>query len=95
MVRLGGYRAQHAKTVDVLAARQRVTLLVVPPETPAQAAHDALMTAGHRSNTDDVEALLNSRRVVPQIVPSAGASAPSEDEAQSSQQRREPEGGHL
>ena len=60
VVRLGGYRAQHADTVDVLAARQRVTLLVVPPETSVQAAHDALMTAGHRGNTDDVEALLKS-----------------------------------
>jgi Family of unknown function (DUF5994) len=95
VVRLGGYRAQHADTVDVLAARQRVTLLVVPPETPAQAAHDALMTAGQRGNIDDVEALLKSRRFVPQIVPSAGASAASEDEAQSSQQRWELDGGHL
>ena len=95
VVRLGGYRAQHADTVDVLAARQHVTLLVVPPETSAQAAHDALMTAGHPSNTDDVEALLKSRPLVPQIVGSAGASAASEDEAESAQQRWELEGGHL
>jgi Family of unknown function (DUF5994) len=94
-VRLGGYRAQHADTVDVLAARQRVTLLVVPPQTSAQAAHDALMTAGQRGNTDDVEALLNSRRFVPQIVRSTGASAVSKDEAESAQQRWELEGGHL
>jgi Family of unknown function (DUF5994) len=95
VVRLGGYRAQHADTVDVLAARQRVTLLVVPPETSAPAAHDALMTAGHRGNTDNVEALLESRRIVPRIVRSAGASAASEDEAESAQQRWELEGGHL
>jgi hypothetical protein len=37
--------------VDVLAAGQRVTLLVVPPETSAQTAHAALMAAGHRGNT--------------------------------------------
>jgi len=79
----------------VLAARQHVTVLVVPPETLAQAAHDALMTAGHPSNTDDVEALLKSRPLVPQIVGSAGASAASEDEAESAQQRWELEGGHL
>lgn len=87
VVRLGGYRAQHADTVDVLAARQRITLLVVPPETSIQAAHDALMTAGHRGNTDDVDALLKSRRIVPQTVRSAGAYAASEDEAASAQQR--------
>ena len=95
VVRLGGYRAQHADTVDVLAARQRVTLLVVPPETSVQAAHDALMTAGHRGNTDDVEALLKSRRFVPRIVRSAGASAVAEDEAEPAQQCWEHEGGHL
>ena len=95
MVRLGGYRTQHADTVDVLAARQRVTLLVVPPETSVQAAHDALMTAGHRRNTDDVEALLKSRRFVPRIVRSAGAPVASEDETESSQQRWEPQGGYL
>jgi Family of unknown function (DUF5994) len=94
-VRLEGYRAQRADTVDVLAARQRVTLLVVPPETSAEAAHDALMTAGHRGNTDDVEALLKSRRFVAPIVHSAGASAATEDGAEPAQQRRELEGGHL
>jgi hypothetical protein len=94
VVRLGGYRAQHADTVDVLAARQRVTLLVVPPETSVQAAHDALMTAGHRGNTDDVEALLKSGRLVPRIVGSAGADAVAQDEAESAQQRWELDGGH-
>jgi Family of unknown function (DUF5994) len=94
-VRLEGYRAQHADTVDVLVALQRVTLLVVPPETSAEAAHHALMTAGHRGNTDDVEALLKSPRFVSRIVRSAGASTASEDEAESAQQGRELEGGHL
>jgi hypothetical protein len=95
VVRLGGYRAQHAYTVDVLAARQRVTLLVVPPETSVHAAHDALMTTGQRGNTDNVEALLKSRGFVPRIVRSAGASAAAEDEAESAQRCREHEGGHL
>jgi Family of unknown function (DUF5994) len=58
VVRLGGYRTQPAGTVNVLADSQRVTLLVVPPQTPPQNAHAALMAAGHRGNTDDVEALL-------------------------------------
>jgi Mg-chelatase subunit ChlD len=73
--------------VDVLAARQRVTLLVVPPETSVQAAHDALMTAGHRGNTDDVAALLGSPEFVPRIVRSASASSAAENEAEPAQQR--------
>ena len=58
VVRLGGYRGQHANTVDVLAPGQRLTLLVVAPEASAQTAHAVLMAAGHRGNTDDVDTLL-------------------------------------
>ena len=58
IVRLAGYRAQRADTVDVLAARQRVSLLVVPPATSPEAAHRALMTAAHRGNTDSISELL-------------------------------------
>ena len=65
VVRLEGFRRQHVNRVDVLAARQRVTLLVVPPEISAQAAHAALMTAGRRGNTDDIESLLGSRPPIP------------------------------
>jgi hypothetical protein len=60
VVRLDGYHGQHANTVDVLGSRHRVTLLVVEPETSAQTAHAALMAAGHRGNTDDVDTLLRS-----------------------------------
>jgi hypothetical protein len=92
VVRLGGYRAQHANTVDVLAARQRVTLLVVPPQTSSQAAHEAMMSAGHRGNTDDIEALFTSAG---SIVRLPGRAAAAEDEAESEQQRWELDGGHL
>jgi hypothetical protein len=68
LVRLGGYRAQQSGTVDVLSARQRVTLLVVPPEASAHTAHTALMAAGRRGNTDDVETLLRSRPLALQIL---------------------------
>ena len=61
VVRLGGFRTQHADTVDVLLHRQRITLLVVPPETSGQAAHDALSRAGHHGGTDDVTSLLAHR----------------------------------
>jgi Family of unknown function (DUF5994) len=94
VVRLGGYHAQHADTVDVLAARQRVTLLVVPPQTSSKTAHEALMSAGHRGSTDDVEALLKPRRSARRIVRRAGRAA-AEDEAESAQQRWELDGGHL
>jgi hypothetical protein len=58
VVRLEGYRSQHADTVDVLAPGQRLTLLVVAPEASARTAHAVLMAAGHRGNTDDVDTLL-------------------------------------
>jgi len=67
VVRLGGYRTQPACTVNVLAENQRVTLLVVPPQTPPQNAHAALMAAGHRGNTDDVEALLGACLLIPPL----------------------------
>jgi hypothetical protein len=58
LVRLAGYRSQHPGTVDVLDARHRVTLLVVPPETAAPAAQAMLTAAGRDGSTDEVEALL-------------------------------------
>jgi hypothetical protein len=92
VVRLGGYRAQHADTVDVLAAGQRVTLLVVPPETSAQTAHAALMAAGHRGNTDDVTTLLRSRPLAPQALRHADRATV---ESEAAQQWWELDGGHV
>jgi hypothetical protein len=88
-VRLAGYRTQHANTVDVLAAKQRITLLVVPPEASAQTAHAALMTAGLRGNTDDVETLLRSDPITPQVLDSAGG------EEEAAHQRWELDGGRV
>jgi len=70
-VRLEGYRSQHANTVDVIAARHRVTLLVVAPDASAQTAHAVLMAAGHRGNTDDVDTLLQSRPPAAPVLDSA------------------------
>ena len=61
VVRLEGFRAQHVNTVDLVADHQRITLLVVPPDLPKQDAHAALMAAGRRDDTDDVESLLTPR----------------------------------
>jgi hypothetical protein len=60
LVRLSGFRSQTAGTIDVLGPRQRVTLLVVPPETSSPIAHDALVTASRQDNADTVESLLGS-----------------------------------
>jgi len=61
--------------VDVIAARDRVTLLVVPPEASAQTAHAALMAAGQRGNADDVETLLRSSSGHPARLGSVGGEA--------------------
>ena len=89
VVRLAGYRSQHADTVDVLAARQRVTLLVVPPEATTQTAHAALMAAGHRGNSEVVEALLKSGVSTAPVLDRAGG------EADAASQRWELDGGHI
>jgi hypothetical protein len=60
LVHLGGYRTQPAHTVDLLAARMQVTLLVVPPDTEPEAAHRMLTAAGHRDNSDTVAHLLSA-----------------------------------
>ncbi len=58
-VRLSGFRFQRSDTVDVLGRRQRITLLVVPPEASPQRADDALDAGGDPDNTDTVDALLD------------------------------------
>ncbi|MCX2946953.1 DUF5994 family protein [Lentzea sp. NEAU-D7] len=58
-VRLSGFWSRPAHTVDVVAGdRHRTTLLLVPPDADATAAHDAMMRAAERGNTDTVEVLL-------------------------------------
>ncbi|HVV08335.1 DUF5994 family protein [Amycolatopsis sp.] len=58
-VRLEGFRSQHADTVTISGqGRQRLTLLVVPPETPAAVAHRVLSQAAHWGNTATVASLL-------------------------------------
>jgi hypothetical protein len=58
LVRAGGFRGQHHDTVDVLGAGRTLTLLVVPPETPADAAQHVLQTAATPGNDATVEELL-------------------------------------
>ncbi|WP_409463996.1 DUF5994 family protein [Amycolatopsis sp. GA6-003] len=87
VVRLEGFRSQHPGTVTVVGARDRLTLLVVPPETePADAEH-ILTTAAHRDNRDTVENLLATGNGH-----GTGTATDSGDEAA---QRWDAEGGRL
>jgi hypothetical protein len=75
-IRLGGYRSQQRDTIDVYGRQQLVTLLVVAPEATAPVAQAALRAAGHRGNTDGVEALLRASAPSPTPRSSAGRSTP-------------------
>jgi hypothetical protein len=53
------------RTMDVLAARRRATLHVVPPETSSQNAQGCADGGRRRDNADGVEVLLAGRRAQP------------------------------
>lgn len=54
VVRLGWYRLLPAGTVDVISGPRRITLLVVPPQTPEDTARSVLERAADPTNTDVV-----------------------------------------
>jgi hypothetical protein len=60
VVRLAGYRTQHAATIDVLGVHDRLTLLVVSPDAAPAAAHAVLAAAARPGNTAEVQALLRT-----------------------------------
>ncbi len=58
-VRLDGYRRQPINTVEVLGLnRNKIVLLVVPPNTDPDEAHATLMAAAAPSNDSTVDSLL-------------------------------------
>ncbi|MBE1551050.1 hypothetical protein GGC64_005110 [Mycobacterium sp. OAS707] len=58
-VRLDGYRLQPANTLQVVGlGREKILLLVVPPHTDPDIAHDAMMTAAAPSDVTTVGDLL-------------------------------------
>lgn len=62
-VRLEGFRSQPAPTVTVTGqARQRLTLLTLPPDIPEAYAHEVLMRAAQRNNADSPGMLLSPGR---------------------------------
>lgn len=59
-VKLDGYRRQPLNTVEVVGLnRDRIALLVVPPNTEPQKAHAAMMSAAHRDDKSTVGQLLD------------------------------------
>jgi uncharacterized protein DUF5994 len=60
-VRLEGFAYQDRNIIHVTgSSRRRISLLVVPPELTDPDGHAAMMTAGHRGNTDRPESILAS-----------------------------------
>ena len=58
-VRLDGYLRQPTNTIEVLGLnRNRIGLLVVPPDTNPDLAHESMMTAAAPNNASMVDNLL-------------------------------------
>jgi len=91
IIRLDGFRSQHTDIVTVIGAtdRPRLTLLVVPPETDPNLAHQIMTTAAHRDNVDTADTLLATRDL-----PSRAASDLT-DAAETATQRGEADGGRI
>ncbi|HWC81806.1 MAG TPA: DUF5994 family protein [Pseudonocardiaceae bacterium] len=70
-VRLEGFRAQDAHVVHVSGPdRQRISLLVVPPDATDASGHGAIMTASRRANADTpTEILTGSGALTAALVP--------------------------
>jgi hypothetical protein len=59
VVRLDGYRRQPINTLEVLGVnRDKIVLLVVPPDTKPDQAHATMMAAAAPNNDSSVEGLL-------------------------------------
>ena len=62
MVRLGGYSLQPVNTLEVHGVnREKLILLVVPPQTDPDQAHHTMMAAAAPNNALTVDDLLNGR----------------------------------
>jgi hypothetical protein len=65
-VRLEGFRSQDPHLLQITGDdnRHRISLLVVPPDADAEAAHDALMTSAVRTNVDSPAEILLAHGVL-------------------------------
>jgi uncharacterized protein DUF5994 len=67
-VRLDGFNRQPANTLEVLGlGRKKVLLLVVPPHSDPDLAHDAMVTAAAPNNVSTVGDMLGSARLVARL----------------------------
>ena len=57
-VRLGGSTGQPVDTIQVIGGNHKLVLLVVPPGTDQERAHDAMMSAAAPDNASTIEDLL-------------------------------------
>ncbi|CAM3274483.1 hypothetical protein BST27_25615 [Mycobacterium intermedium] len=58
VVRLAGFFRQRASTVEVVGANQRIVLLVIPPYTDPEQAHESMMAAAAPNNDSTIDGLL-------------------------------------
>jgi hypothetical protein len=60
-VRLDGFSRQRANTLEVLGVgRERLLLMVVPPDTDPEIAHEAMMVAAAPNDSSSVDAMLGT-----------------------------------
>jgi hypothetical protein len=70
IIRLEGFGSQDEHVVHLSGPdRQRISLLVVPPEAGTTAAHDAMMTASQRGNADLPADILTTGGALPATAP--------------------------
>jgi hypothetical protein len=63
-VRLDGFNRQPANTLEVLGlSREKVLLLVIPPNANPDLAHDAMMTAAAPNDVTTIVDILESARL--------------------------------
>jgi hypothetical protein len=97
VVRCEGFRTMNAHTVTAIGVdSQRVTVLVVPPDTPDDVARAVLQTAASHDNTATTEDILagNGARPARHTSTSVAPSPAQADEAMPNQ-RWEDEGGQI
>jgi hypothetical protein len=65
-IRLEGFRSQDENVISVVSLdRQRIRLLVIPPDAGKTAGHDAMMTAAGRDNADAPALILTTAGIRP------------------------------
>lgn len=96
MTRLGGFHSQRPHTIDVLGARLRLTLLVVPAEATGQVGDRSLAAAGQASNADSIANLLASQIMAPEVAAEQrGQAEEGAAEGQPEQDQTRNQGAHL